>query len=174
MGGSATAKCGHTGMRGDAAWLTNSRRRLLGEFATAGSELEVRLRGRSCGGDGWRACGKAQTGQEGPDDLGVGDHGNHRAPAIRDARSAVAISAGRVDYQMELGAALICMGLRKDRPDAIAEGRLVVDRAMDLPVYLETDVIDKELGRILAEEPEKACGFSRDGFIDVEAVGKDL
>ena len=49
--------------------------------ATGLSELEVRLRGRSCGGDGWRACGKAQTGQEGSDDLGVGDHGNHRAPS---------------------------------------------------------------------------------------------
>ncbi len=45
----------------------------------AGSEWEVRLRGRSCGGDGWRACGEAQTGQEGPDHLGVGDHGNDRA-----------------------------------------------------------------------------------------------
>ncbi len=47
--------------------------------ATGLSELEVRLRGRSCGGDGWRACGKAQTGQEGADHLGVGDHGNDRA-----------------------------------------------------------------------------------------------
>jgi hypothetical protein len=95
--------------------------------------------------------------------------------AIRDARSAVAISSNRVDYQMELGASLICMGLRKSRPEAIEEGRSVVDRAMNLPVYLETDILDKELGRILADEPEKACGFSRDGFIDVEAVvGKEL
>ena len=53
----------------------------MGEFATAGSELELRLRGRSCGGDGWRACGKAQTGQEGPDDLGLGEHGNHLTPS---------------------------------------------------------------------------------------------
>jgi hypothetical protein len=51
--------------------------------ATGLSELEVRLRGRSCGGDGWRACGKAQTGQEGSDDLGVGDHGNHRRSPAR-------------------------------------------------------------------------------------------
>jgi hypothetical protein len=43
--------------------------------ATGLSELEFRLRGRSCGGDGWRACGKAETGQEGSDDLGIGDHG---------------------------------------------------------------------------------------------------
>jgi len=47
--------------------------------ATGLSELEFRLRGRSCGGDGWRACGKAETGQEGSDDLGIGDHGNDRA-----------------------------------------------------------------------------------------------
>ncbi len=49
------------------------------KLAATGSECELRLRGRSCGGDGWRACGKVETGQEGPDDLGVGDHGNDGA-----------------------------------------------------------------------------------------------
>ena len=56
----------------------------LGELATTVSELELRLRGWSCGGNGWRACGKArkaETGQEGADDLGLADHGNDLTPS---------------------------------------------------------------------------------------------
>jgi hypothetical protein len=94
--------------------------------------------------------------------------------AIRDARSAVAISSQRVDYQMELGAALLCYGTQKNQPHATAEGMDVLKRALDLPVFLATDHTDKELGRILIVEPDKACGFSRDGFIDVEAAGRQL
>ena len=50
-----------------------------GKLAATESEWKIRLRSRSCGGDGWRACGKLETRQEGSDDLGVGDHGNNRA-----------------------------------------------------------------------------------------------
>jgi hypothetical protein len=41
-------------------------------FAVAtGSECRLRLRGQSCGGDGWRVCGNVETGQEGPTAVAV-------------------------------------------------------------------------------------------------------
>ena len=53
----------------------------LRELATTASECEVWLWGRVCGGDRWGACGKVETGQEGPDDLGLRDHGDQLAPS---------------------------------------------------------------------------------------------
>jgi len=94
--------------------------------------------------------------------------------AVRDARSAVALAQSRVDYQIELGASLLCYGNRKQVPGHIVEGQAVLIRAVDLPQVLPTDAIDQGYARILILQPEKACGFSRDGFIDVEAVGKQL
>ena len=94
--------------------------------------------------------------------------------AIRDARSAVALAQNRVDYQIELGASLLCYGNRKQVPGRVVEGQTILKRAIDLPHVLPTDAIDQGYARILILQPEKACGFSRDGFIDVEAVGKQL
>jgi len=76
--GGASTKCEHTDP-GAAEWSEVGANKPPGKLAATGSEWEVRLRGRACGGDGWRACGKVETRQEGSDDLGVGDHGNDRA-----------------------------------------------------------------------------------------------
>ena len=49
----------------------------------------------------------------------------------------------------------------------------VLRAARDLPEYLRTDPIDKAHALILLDAPDKACGFSRDGFIDLDEVKKE-
>ena len=93
--------------------------------------------------------------------------------SLEYARKAVAISQGRVDYRIELGAALLCLGTTKGRSAAVEEGLRVLRDARDLPDYLRTDAIDKAHAVILLDAPEKACGFSRDGFIDLDEVKKE-
>ncbi len=93
---------------------------------------------------------------------------------LRDARKAVELAEVRVDYQIELGASLLCLGARREEPEQIAEGEAVLRKAIELPHVLPTDGIDQEYARILLQRPGQACAFSRDGFIDVEAAGRQL
>jgi len=86
------------------------------------------------------------------------------------ARKAVAISALRVDYRVELGAVLLCLGTEEGRADAINEGMTVLAGAKELDDYLSTDYLDKAHAEIMMDSPEKSCGYSRDGFIDVDAL----
>lgn len=93
--------------------------------------------------------------------------------ALVYARRAVEISAVRVDYRVELGATLLCVGTEKNRPEAIAEGIEVLEQAESLGLYLSTDHLDRAHAEVLMASPEKACGYSRDGFIDVNGVLKE-
>jgi len=96
-----------------------------------------------------------------------------RDKSLEYARHAVAISGMRVDYRVELGAVLLCLGTQKSRESAINEGRLVLEEAAGLADFLSTDHLDKDHAQILLESPEKACGYSRDGFIDMDQVLED-
>ena len=45
--------------------------------------------------------------------------------------------------------------------------------AARLPQVMPRDPTDTEHVKILLDEPEKACGYSRDGWIDVENLDRD-
>jgi tetratricopeptide (TPR) repeat protein len=85
-------------------------------------------------------------------------------------REAVAISEQRVDYRVELGTVLLCQGQREGDPASVREGIEVLEEARRLPPYLSTDHLDIEHAGKLIEHPEIACGYSRDGFIDMDEV----
>lgn len=86
------------------------------------------------------------------------------------ARRAVEISSTRVDYRVELGAVLLCLGTANRDPARLSEGKAVLEQAMVLDDFLGTDVVDKEHASTLMETPDLACGYSRDGFIDIESM----
>lgn len=88
-------------------------------------------------------------------------------------RKAVELSQARVDYRVELGATLLCHGTRKHKEASIREGIAVLEQAIELEPYLSTDHLDLEHASMLIERPDRACGYSRDGFIDMdEAIAK--
>lgn len=93
-----------------------------------------------------------------------------KALSLEYARKAVAMADMRVDYRVELGASLLCYGASRKKPLAIVEGFEVLRQAEDLDLYLSTDHLDQSHARVLIEAPQKACGYSRDGFIDVDQV----
>lgn len=86
------------------------------------------------------------------------------------ARRAVEISSIRVDYRVELGAVLLCLGASRGDPARIAEGMSVLREARTLDDYLGTDSLDKAHATTLIGNPQMACGYSRDGFIDIESL----
>lgn len=84
------------------------------------------------------------------------------------SRKAVSISASRVDYRVELGAGLICLGSNEDDPARIEEGRRVLREAASLATAMETDRIDLEHARMMSDAPNLACGYSRDGWVEID------
>jgi tetratricopeptide (TPR) repeat protein len=105
--------------------------------------------------------------------LAVGVRGD-KEQALSDIREAVSLHPERVDFRVEMGAVLLCLGTKKDKPEAIREGRIVLENAEHLDRLLPTDELDLEFARIMSERPELSCSFSRDGFVDVEGAARKL
>lgn len=105
--------------------------------------------------------------------LAIGVRGD-KEQALSDIREAVSLHPERVDFQVEMGAVLLCLGTKKDKPEAIREGRVVLANAEHLDRLLPTDDLDLEFARIMSEHPELSCNFSRDGFVDVEGAARKL
>jgi hypothetical protein len=95
--------------------------------------------------------------------------------ALSDARKAVALDPSRPDFQIELGASLLCLGgenSRKKEQDAkhTAEALNVLRQVQAADPTLTTNATDRELAGLLIQSPESACEFSRNGFLDVKSV----
>lgn len=91
--------------------------------------------------------------------------------SVEYSRRAVALAATRLDYQVELGADLLCLGTSRGDDERVREGREVLRHSQQLEPQLETDGIDMAYAQILIRQPEKACTYARDGFVDLEQVG---
>lgn len=87
--------------------------------------------------------------------------------SVELSRRAVAISPGRLDYQVELGAGLLCLGTAKRRPDLLREGAAVLRRSQGLVPFPEAR-LDLGYARALLAEPERACSYARDGWIEID------
>lgn len=90
--------------------------------------------------------------------------------ALEDIEHAVALHPDRIDYRVEKGAILLCLGTDRDRPETVAAGRSVLRETLALEPRLESDPEDLDLARVLLREPEKSCGYSREGFVDLDDV----
>jgi hypothetical protein len=90
----------------------------------------------------------------------------HRA--LEYSRKANEISRGRVDYHLALGASLLCVGSERDRKELVDEGLAVLNRIESLPGHMETDDHDRVIAKALASQPERACGYTHHGWIDVD------
>jgi len=98
----------------------------------------------------------------------IGVQGDKRR-SLEYIRKALSISDPRVDYQVELGAVLLCMGHQLGEPQRIEEGRRALRGAMDIPHFQGTDPMDIENARALMAEPHRACSYSRDGWLEAGA-----
>jgi hypothetical protein len=87
-------------------------------------------------------------------------------------RQATLLDRDRIDYQVEMGAILLCYAERRGAEWARVEGQQVLEATPDLRPRFRTDEIDLELAARLLASRELACGFSRDGWIDIEAERK--
>jgi len=87
--------------------------------------------------------------------------------SVEYSRRAVAISPSRLDYQVELGAGLLCLGTRERRADLVREGLAVLRHSRTLEPFPEVR-LDRRYARLLIEQPERGCAYTRDGWIEIE------
>jgi hypothetical protein len=89
-----------------------------------------------------------------------------KARSVDFSRRAVAISPGRLDYQVELGAGLLCLATRDGDEKLLREGREVLRHSQSLAPFVEAR-LDMTYAQLLLEQPERACSYARDGWIEV-------
>ena len=83
---------------------------------------------------------------------------------------AMAISPMRLDYRLEHGVILTCIGHDRSDAAALARGRRELTEARGMPHLLGTDAVDQKNADILLASPELACGYQRDGFVDLRGA----
>jgi len=88
--------------------------------------------------------------------------------ALADIRLARRIHPERLDYHVEHGVILVCLGKRRGRPESTREGIRVLREAAARPPRIATDTKDLRMVQELLQNPARACEFSRDGFMDIE------
>jgi hypothetical protein len=99
-------------------------------------------------------------------ELSAGVRGNAEL-ALEFSRRAVALAGDRVDYNVGLGAALLCAATRQEQATLLEEGRSVLRHVPALVERMPTDSLDRRAARRLLESPpEAACGYSRDDWYD--------
>jgi len=86
--------------------------------------------------------------------------------SVELSRRAVSISPQRVDYQVELGAGLLCLGTLRKRPELLREGVGVLRHSQSLAPFAEVR-LDLAYAQVLIEQPERACSYARDGWIEI-------
>ena len=89
-----------------------------------------------------------------------GQRGDRRRAALF-ARRAVEIASSRVDYRVELGVALVCLGEAEDDAAARAEGLIWLQGLESFPDRLDSDPIDRKRAEDVKRDPSSACGNAR-------------
>lgn len=84
------------------------------------------------------------------------------ALAVSYVERAVATAPDRIDYQVELGASLLCFGERRADPAAQMRGMATLRAVGGMPIRQSTDEIDRMHAATLLARPDEACGYSRD------------
>ncbi len=92
--------------------------------------------------------------------------------ALDYIEKAIEISGERLDYQVELGAVLLCIGHDDGDAARLEQGRQILEQAVVLENYQTTDRYDRQHAHILMAEPDRACGYSRDGWIDLSDAAR--
>jgi tetratricopeptide (TPR) repeat protein len=85
---------------------------------------------------------------------------------------AIAISPMRVDYHLERGVVLTCIGTERGDESALERGRRELASARAMTHHLGTDAVDQHNAEILLQQPELACGYQRDGFLDLSGCAR--
>ena len=88
--------------------------------------------------------------------------------ALEHSREALARHPSRLDYQIELGTALMCLGSSRGDDALLAEGDEALQRAIARGARTQDEQREIIAAHIMIGEPGKACGYAGDSWIEID------
>lgn len=82
-------------------------------------------------------------------------------------------SPGRIEIGKELGVARICRGQRRNQDTEVVAGIALLRQVAARPPAKPTDHIDVRHAAMVADDPDLACAYSRDGQAEIDAAEMD-
>jgi tetratricopeptide (TPR) repeat protein len=88
--------------------------------------------------------------------------------ALEHSRKALALHPSRLDYQIELGTQLLCIGSTRDDHRTLREGKVAMRAAIARGGANSDDLREIQFAKIMLEEPDRSCGYSGDKLLDMD------
>lgn len=88
--------------------------------------------------------------------------------SLEHIKRASEISPARIDYMVELGAIYLCLANDKKREEMRPLGIAALEKSLTMKHVMPTDALDQEYARGFLVNSAGACGFSRDGIVDLD------
>lgn len=88
--------------------------------------------------------------------------------ALRHSRAALQLHPNRLEYQVEVGTQLLCLGSDRDQPQRIAEGRAVLEEVLGRQAARADERREIEFAKIMLEKPHLACGYTGDKMFELD------
>ncbi len=88
--------------------------------------------------------------------------------ALSHSREAVALHPSRLDYQIEVGTQLMCLGSSRGDETLLAEGYATLRRAVTREANTRDDHREIIAAQIMIEKPARACGYAGDTWIEID------
>jgi tetratricopeptide (TPR) repeat protein len=88
--------------------------------------------------------------------------------ALEHIRAALALHPSRLDYRVELGSQLLCLGTaRRDRA-RLASGMAALRETVVREPESQDQARELAAARIMLRAPEKSCGYSGDTWVEID------
>ena len=88
--------------------------------------------------------------------------------ALDHIQDALSRHPTRLDYQIELGSQLLCLGSSRGDEARLREGAQVLRAAVVREPETQDDVREIAAAHIMLEQPSKSCGFAGDTWIEID------
>ena len=88
--------------------------------------------------------------------------------SLEHIKKAAELIPVRIDFQVELGAIYLCLAEDKGMEEMREPGNAALRHALEMEQVMPTDPLDKEYAQGFLEDPSGACGFSRDGIVELD------
>lgn len=79
-----------------------------------------------------------------------------------------ACSPGRPHMSKELGVTQMCIGTKRKEPAMIEKGKASLQKVVNMSPRTKKEEIDQKHAAMLIENPDLACGYSRDGQQEID------
>jgi tetratricopeptide (TPR) repeat protein len=91
--------------------------------------------------------------------------------ALEHARNAVGLHESRIDFRVEVGAQLSCMGASKKDPERLAEGHQALLEATAMRARNFDDRREIAAAHVMINKPKKACSYAGAEWVEIGEDG---